>query len=44
VAVLLILEDAGGAGVVEAFVAGDFDDAAVGGEVAAQDDQAAGGL
>ena len=44
VAVVLVFEDAGGAGVVEALVAGDLDDAAVGGEVAAQDDEAAGGL
>ncbi len=38
------VEDAGGAGVVEALVAGDLDDAAVGREIAAQDDEAAGGL
>ena len=42
--VLLAVEDAGGAGVVEAFVAGDLDDAAVGCEIAAEDDEAAGGL
>ena len=44
VAVLFVVEDAGGAGVVEALVAGDLDDAAFGREVAAQDDEAAGGL
>ena len=38
------VEDAGGAGVVEALVAGDLDDAAFGGEVALEDDEAAGGL
>ncbi len=38
------VEDAGGAGVVEALVAGDLDDAALGGEVAAEDDEAAGGF
>ena len=43
-AVVFGVEDAGGAGVVEALVAGDLDDAAFGGEVAAEDDEAAGGL
>ena len=38
------VEDARGASVVDALVPGDFDDAAVGREVAAQDDEAAGGL
>ena len=42
VAVLFVLEDAGGAGVVQALVPGDLDDAAVGREIAAQDDEAAG--
>src|SRR5207247_10449164 len=41
---LLALEDAGRPGVATALVAGELDDAAVGGEVAAQDGQAAGGL
>ncbi len=44
VAGVLGVEDAGGAGVVEALVAGDLDDAALGGEVALEDDEAAGGL
>ena len=38
------VEDAGGAGVIEALVPGDFDDAAFGGEIAFEDDEAAGGL
>ncbi len=41
---LFAVEDAGGAGVVEALVAGDLDDGALGGEVALHDDEAAGGL
>ena len=41
---LLALEDARGALVVDALVAGELHDAAVGGEVAAQDREAAGGL
>ena len=44
VAGVLGVEDASGAGVEDALVAGDLDDAALGGEVAAQDDEAAGGL
>src|SRR6202023_1789902 len=44
VAGVLGVEDARGAGVVDALVAGDLDDGAVGGEVAAHDDEAAGGL
>ena len=43
-AVILRLEDAGGAGVENALVSGDLDDAALGGEVALEDDEAAGGL
>ena len=42
--VLFAVEDARSASVVEALVAGDLDDAAVGREIAAQDDEAAGGL
>ncbi len=41
---VLGVEDAGGAGVEDALVAGDLDDAALGGEVALEDDEAAGGL
>ncbi len=44
VAVVLGFKDSSGAGVVNAFVAGDLDDGAVGCEVAAHDDEAAGGL
>ena len=43
-AVVLGVEDAGGAGVEDALVAGHLDDAALGGEVALEDDEAAGGL
>ena len=42
VAVFFVLEDAGCSRMREALVAGDLDDAAVGREVAAQDDEAAG--
>ncbi len=38
------VEDARGAGVEDALVACDFDDAALGGEVALEDDEAAGGF
>src|ERR1700749_1564516 len=41
---VLGVEDARGAGMVDALVAGDLDDGAVGGEVAAHDDEAASGL
>ena len=41
---VLGIEDAGGAGVVEPLVAGDLDDAALGREIAVQDDEAAGRL
>ena len=44
VAGVLGVEDARGAGVQDALVAGDLDDAALGGEVALEDDEAAGGL
>ena len=44
VAVFFVLEDARGAGVEQPLVAGDLDDAAVRGEVAAENDETAGGL
>ena len=44
VQVVLAVEDARGAGVVEALVTGDLDDAAVGREIALENDETAGGL